>query len=152
MKIAVKEKISTKGGRFRPAILSLRQALGKTQEDMASLVGCSFAAYRKWESGAANPGGQWLIRLLALCPDAETRRAFDLESGTSNLESPRPHDPAPDHADRLRQYSDAVTGLTLIYEAAESGHTAADELLRDLADKLTARGGDWRRMKYFKAR
>jgi hypothetical protein len=52
--------------------------------------------------------------------------------------------------ERLRHFSDAMTGLQLVFDAAEAGHAAADELLRDLADKLTVRGGDWRRMKYMR--
>jgi hypothetical protein len=50
----------------------------------------------------------------------------------------------------LRQYSDAHQGIELLWEVATLGHDGAAEALRDLADKLTARGGDWRRMKYLK--
>lgn len=150
MKVAIQQKIEVGGGKFRSAILSLRRALGETQEGMARRIGCSFAAYRKWESGIASPGGQWLIRLLALCPNDEIRRAFDLESGILNLKSGTQfrQDLTPSQEDRLRQLSDAMQGLNAIYEAAEAGHSAADELLRDLADKLTTRGGDWRTLKY----
>jgi DNA-binding transcriptional regulator YiaG len=79
MKVAVKEKIAGEEENFRLAILSLRESLGLTQEIMARNIGCSFAAYRKWESGAANPSGLWLIKILALCPDEESLRKFGVE-------------------------------------------------------------------------
>jgi hypothetical protein len=52
----------------------------------------------------------------------------------------------------LLLYSDAAEGLNLVWEAAMGGHAGARTVLADLADKLTARGGDWRRMKYVKRR
>jgi hypothetical protein len=52
----------------------------------------------------------------------------------------------------MRLYSDASQGLEFIQDAAMGGHQGAKTLLADLADKLTTRGGDWRRIKYFKAK
>jgi len=52
--------------------------------------------------------------------------------------------------DLLRQYNDAVTGINILYEAAEAGHSGAVDTLRDLADQINRRAGDWRRMKYLK--
>jgi transcriptional regulator with XRE-family HTH domain len=86
MKVTVKGKIKAGKKKFGAAILSLRRALGETQEGMGRQIGCSFAAYRKWESGISSPGGEWLIRLLALCPDDETRGALALQTGISSVD------------------------------------------------------------------
>ena len=90
MKVYVKGKIELTAQKFRPAILSLRETLGETQEGMARRIGCSFAAYSKWEHGKATPNGGWLLKLLALCPDDACRAAFGLESRILNLESTEP--------------------------------------------------------------
>jgi transcriptional regulator with XRE-family HTH domain len=170
MKVAVKQISEGKKGDFRLAILSLRRALGRTQEEMYREIGCSFAAYRKWESGSAAPGGKWLLKMLMQWPQ-EATAAFGLKSEIFNPESaparrlgnratlksdisnlksapaPQP-DLTPEQEDRLRHFSDAMQGLQLIYDAAEAGEGAADELLRALAEQLTTRGGNWQSMKY----
>jgi len=58
------------------AILSLRQKLGTTQEEMARQIGCTLAAYQRWETGKRTPRGDWMLKILVLCPDEETRAAF----------------------------------------------------------------------------
>jgi hypothetical protein len=85
-------------------------------------------------------------------PAKETRPPTGLKSEIFNPKSTPGNQPdmTPEQNERLRHFSDAMTGLQFVYEAAEAGHAAADELLRDLADKLTVRGGDWRRMKYMR--
>jgi transcriptional regulator with XRE-family HTH domain len=192
-------KLKTISRSFAPAIKSLRRLLDETQEGMARRLGLkSVRAYQFWESGRSTPSGgnleklsrlaeeegiqriQWAMTMeeygdgLRTKEDEETRAAFGLESGISNLESPL--DAARRQAlkseisnlqsgpplaagrtgekldqaqeDRLRQLSDAIEGLNQVYEAAQAGHPAADELLRSLAHELTVRGGDWRTMRY----
>jgi predicted transcriptional regulator len=64
------------------AIRTLRHRVAETegepisQEEMARRVGCTLAGYRKWEAGTAIPRGEWMLRILALCPDEETRKNF----------------------------------------------------------------------------
>ena len=76
---------------FADAIRQLRERLGEldgrnvTQEEMARRVGCTLAGYRKWEAATAVPRGDWLIRLLALCPDDETRALFGVQNLTPML-------------------------------------------------------------------
>ncbi len=50
----------------------------------------------------------------------------------------------------VRLFDAAATGLNLVYEAAADGHDGAAQVLADLADKLTVRGGDWQQMKYLR--
>jgi hypothetical protein len=61
------------------AILSLQERLGERPEGMVYRLGCSFSAYKMWLSGERVPGGEWMLRILALCPDEETRAAFFLD-------------------------------------------------------------------------
>ena len=134
------------------ALMTLRTALGETQEGMARKLGCTLGAYSKWERGERTPGGEWLLKILALCPDEATRSAFGMKR--QGLVVRRPSlsgaQPGEDQNDLLRQYSDAVTGINILYEAAQAGRSGAADSLRDLADRINKRAGDWRRMKYLK--
>src|SRR5487761_447659 len=66
------------------AVRGLREALGRSPEVMAEILGCSLPAYQKWEMGSVVPGGEWLIRMLRLCPDEETRNAFRIRAERRN--------------------------------------------------------------------
>jgi hypothetical protein len=52
----------------------------------------------------------------------------------------------------LRYYHDAVMGIEILWEAGDAGHAGAAEALRRLADIITQRAGDWRRLKYIKTK
>jgi hypothetical protein len=165
--VRVKRKIAADVENIQSAILLLEARLGETQEGMARILGCTLGAYSKWHRGETIPGGQWLIKMIQLCPDDETRAAFGLKPERNRLYVPKdlkssnlPILPpggkivrklSQDEKDEiLRQYSDAHRGIELLWEVATLGHEGAAAALRDLADKLTTRGGDWRRMKYLK--
>lgn len=66
------------GVNLASAIRALRETIGLTQEGMARELECTLSGYRKWESGVALPGGGYLIRMLQLCPDAQTLAAFGI--------------------------------------------------------------------------
>jgi len=144
---------------------------------MARRLGCTLGAYGKWIRGERIPQGQWMLKLLALCHDEEAREFFraagagDRVASQGQVSPPAPktrvkfaHDidergtkisghlaPRNEQEEELlRLYSDAATGINLLYEAAAAGSKGARTVLADLADKLTTRGGDWRRMKYLK--
>ena len=120
---------------------------------MARKLGCTLGAYSKWVRGERIPSGDWMLELLQLCPDEETRAEFGLApappptgGGGRKLSTPR----NAKEEEILRLYSDAAEGLNLVWEAAMAGHAGAKTALADLADRLATRGGDWRQMKYFR--
>lgn len=99
------------------------------------------AFLRQWEKNRRHVNEFALQKLRELCIDEGTRKLFGAE-GQGEKEK---NDP-----ELEMLCSAAMDGINLIYEAAAAGHDAAREVLADLADKLTTRGGDWRRMKYLK--
>jgi len=158
-------------------IKSFRGKLGLSRGKFARQLGCSDAAVSQWERDVRRPSEVAIEKMRQLARNQGIPEPFAGKFQISNLDStvaerlsekarpptglksetlkPKPtpgHQPdtAPEPHERLRHFSDAMTGLQLVYEAAEAGHAAADEVLRDLADKLTVRGGDWRRMKYMR--
>lgn len=58
------------------ALKVLQARLGETHEGMARRLGCTFSAYSKWLYGVNIPSGDWMLRILAVCPDEETQRNF----------------------------------------------------------------------------
>jgi hypothetical protein len=58
------------------ALQLLQARLCETQEGMARRLGCTLGAWSKWYRGENTPRGDWMLRILALCPDEETRRNF----------------------------------------------------------------------------
>ena len=71
---------------FVGSFLALRERLGQlegldkklSQEKTAARIGCSHAAYRKWEDGTI-PGGYWMLKILMACPDKQTFDKFFLD-------------------------------------------------------------------------
>lgn len=60
---------------------------------MARRIGCPLSTYVQWETGRATPRGDWLLRILDLSPDAETRAAFGISLGASQSEAKGRSDP-----------------------------------------------------------
>jgi hypothetical protein len=133
------------------AILSLQQKLGQTQEAMARQLGCTLGAYSKWVRGERTPNGRWLLGLLALCPDNESRRAFGLEFGSFDLTSARRGEtsiyndgdlPAPGPSPLTRQQrtqlcEEMQTAIGMICERAP------DQVVADLARRIRRRAGTY---------
>ena len=121
------------------AIRGLRQALGKSPEAMAQLVGCSSAGYEKWEQGTAAPSAQWLLRMLQFCPDEQTRNAFRIRA--ERRSQPRGKAAAGEEsvvASRAACRDRAHGAVEMLYGCAENGDPAAEARLRQFAESLDA--------------
>ncbi len=123
------------------AIRGLREALGRTPEIMAKILGCSLPAYLKWEAGALNPGGEWLIRMLQICPNEETRNSFRIRAerraaarpklGTSLSETHPLSSGERQHYQRM-----AHEAVDAIAECGRAGAEDADRRLRQLTENM----------------
>jgi len=121
------------------AIQGLRGALGKSQQGMAKLLGCSLPAYQKWELGILAPDAQWLLRMLQLCPDEQTRNAFRIRP--ERRSTPRERAAAPirlpmSSAERASYRERAHQAVDTICQCGEAGDQGADLRLALFADSL----------------
>jgi len=70
------------------ALKLLQERLNETQPGMAQRLGCSLRAYTAWLAGDRVPTGEWMLKILSLCPDEETRKNFlDIAKGGSTIRS-----------------------------------------------------------------
>jgi len=120
---------------------------------MARRLGCTLSGYIQWEKGRRIPGGDWLLRLMALCPDEETRSLFESQ-GESVLKQ------APTFPSRVRNVilagsttpqqrrqarAIAREAIDILYEIGQAGFRPADQKLKYFADELTRVAGDFTR-------
>jgi transcriptional regulator with XRE-family HTH domain len=127
--------------RISTAIKALRNKLGQTHGGMARLLGTSLRTYDRWEAGDSIPRGTMLVRILALCPDEETRALFDVGSSASEASGERPASSPLRRwgpGDRLRMgfRNSCLASIQIIYESAVLGSPAADEKLRSYVTEL----------------
>lgn len=121
------------------AIRNLRETLGKSQASMARLLGCSVPAYQKWELGSLTPGAEWLLRMLQLCPNEETRNVFRIRPERRAAQRERPTSPPElplSAAERARYRERAHQAVDTICRCGEAGNQAADLRLTVFADNL----------------
>lgn len=88
------------------AVLSLREKLSITQQELAARIGCSLSAVQFWEAGRSSPRGYRLRRLLELCPDEETRALFTAPAEAPPAEVPPQKAKLPGQAELERRYLD----------------------------------------------
>jgi transcriptional regulator with XRE-family HTH domain len=149
-----KGKLEERSATLPTAIRELRQALGVTQEGMARRLGCTLSGYIQWEKGRRVPGGEWLLKLMALCPDVETRSLFEAAVNTFRSVSPAPAAPP---ATPVRSSSTTPTqrkqartmcrqAIDILFELGEAGYRPADQKLRQFADELNRVAGDFSRV------
>ncbi|MGH9432683.1 MAG: helix-turn-helix domain-containing protein [Terriglobia bacterium] len=118
------------------AVCGLREALGRSQDVMAQMLGCSLPAYQKWETGTLVPSAEWLIKMLQLCPNEETRNAFRIraERRASHRETFELRLAGTLSAEERREYRRmAREAVEVMFECGEEGIAAAGMRLRDFA-------------------
>jgi transcriptional regulator with XRE-family HTH domain len=146
-------KLKTKERALATAIRELRQALGDTQEGMARRLGCTLSGYIQWEKGRRVPGGDWLLKLMALCPDEDTRGLFEQQiesyreqAGPPRRQAARLARVASTTPEQRRQAKAiAREAIEILYELGQAGFRPADQKLRQFADELSRVAGDFSR-------
>ena len=135
------------------AIHQLRSALGETQEGVARRLGCTLSGYIQWEKGRRIPGGDWLLKLMALCPDEDTRSLFEDQIDFYRQEGGRA--PSPSRTPRAsssttpeqRKQARAIAreAIEILFELGQTGYRPADQKLKRFADELNRVAGDFSR-------
>jgi transcriptional regulator with XRE-family HTH domain len=149
-----KGKLQEKQTALSTAIRELRQALGVTQEGMARRLGCTLSGYIQWEKGRRVPGGEWLLKLMALCPDAETRSLFEEQVNAFRGVPPGPsvapaasvRGSSTTPAQRKQARALCREAVDILFELGEAGYRPADQKLRQFADELNRVAGDFSRV------
>jgi DNA-binding XRE family transcriptional regulator len=144
---------------FSVGLKTLRGKLGLTQEGMALRLGASLGTYRKWEAGAFNPSGPWLIKILAACPDAETRLLLGAPPALPALPANHPSQPSsidhrplpngqpsepplPTRSTLMARYRNVcIEDIELLYELARGGSDVARDHLQSIAEVVSRRVG-----------
>lgn len=135
------------------AIRRLRSALEETQEGMARRLGCTLSGYIQWEKGRRIPGGDWLLKLMALCPDDDTRSFFeeqiDYYRQDAGLRPSRSGTPpqASSTTPEQRKQARAIAreAVEILFELGQAGYRPADQKLKRFADELNRVAGDFSR-------
>jgi DNA-binding XRE family transcriptional regulator len=141
---------------FRAGLKTLRGKLGLTQEGMALRLGASLGTYRKWEAGAFNPSGPWLIKILQACPDQEARALLGappalpvsdpsqqstIDNRQSSIVNP-PEPPLPTRSTLMARYRNVcIDGVELLCELARGGSDVARDHLQSIAEVVSRRVG-----------
>lgn len=120
---------------------------------MARRLGCTLSGYIQWEKGRRVPGGDWLLKLMALCPDEDTRGLFEQQiasyreqAGASRAQTPRPVRLSSTTPEQRRQAKAiAREAIEILYELGHAGYRPADQKLRQFADELNRVAGDFSR-------
>jgi len=77
------------------AIHRLRVGLGLTQEQMARRLEVTVSAYWRWETGRRVPSGDWLLKIMRLCPHAESLASFGIDIREKGVYTDTPSKQAP---------------------------------------------------------
>jgi hypothetical protein len=120
---------------------------------MARRLGCTLSGYIQWEKGRRIPGGDWLLKLMALCPDEETRSLFESPGESGRKPAPsfpargRNAAPASSTTPQQRREARALArqALDILYELGQAGFRPADQKLKYFADELSRVAGDFSR-------
>jgi transcriptional regulator with XRE-family HTH domain len=120
------------------AVLSLREKLRVSQQELAARIGCSLSAVQFWEAGRSSPRGYRLRRLLELCPDEDTRVLFTdapVEAAVLS-DGPGPEPPLPGLAEMERRYLDPAFIDSLPPETRDLYRGTVENILQLSAMKI----------------
>jgi len=138
---------------FASLVVDLREKLKLTQKSLADAIGVTVTTVARWEM-KSNDSLQSLpiIRILALFADDSVRQKFALRYENARRGAMPSNNGTLSESEQalLRNHSDAATGINILFEMAQAGNPGAAEALRDLAQNINRKAGDWRRMKYLK--
>lgn len=120
------------------AVLSLRERLRVSQQELAARVGCSLSAVQFWEAGRSSPRGYRLRRLMELCPDAETRALFTDAPVEASLpeETAQPKPSLPGQAEMEKRYLDPAFLDSLPAETRDLYRDTVENILQLSAMKI----------------
>lgn len=146
-------KLKEKQTELSRAIRQLREAVEETQEGMARRLGCTLSGYIQWEKGRRVPGGDWLLKLMALCPDEDSRRLFEeridsyrrrgIPPAVETTPLPRGGSTTPEQRRQARAM--AREAIEILFELGQAGYRAADQKLKQFADEMSRVAGDYSR-------
>ena len=133
------------------AVRQLRLALAETQEGMARRLGCTLSGYIQWEKGRRMPGGDWLLKLMALCPDEKTRNPFEEQiqfyrgQATASRRQPKTVVSSSSTTPEQRRQARALAreAIEILFELGEVGCRPADQKLKQFANELNRVAGDF---------
>jgi transcriptional regulator with XRE-family HTH domain len=125
------------------AVKALRDDLGLSQEKIARLLGVSTVAWQQWERGISEPRANQYVKILLL--DVSPERWAGLGLIAAGHMVCVPSGSLENENANAGHLSDVVTAARALYEAAENGSGVAGEALRDCADSLRKRAGDFSR-------
>jgi len=144
---------------FAAGLKTVRGKLGLTQEGMALRLGASLGTYRKWEAGAFNPSGPWLIKILQACPDEEARALLGAPPALTAPPASHPSPPSsidrrpspngqpselplPTRSTLMARYRNVcIEGIELLCELARGGSDVARGHLQSIAEVVSRRVG-----------
>ncbi len=112
---------------------------------MARRVGCTVSGFIQWEKGRRVPAGNWLLRLMALCPDEETRHLF--EEPIEHYRGEVGAVPTGSTTPQQRREAKAIAreAIDILFELGQAGYRPADQKLKQFADTLNRVAGDFSR-------
>lgn len=146
-----REIVAAQQKKISLGIVRLRKDLGFSQDRMARELGCTVSAYQQWEQGRRLPGGEWLLRLLQMCPDRESLKAFGLqvpEDGKNdarkilNVEAEMGKGPSGMTDPELREWHKNIQDVVrYLGQQKRAGNKVAAEMLRSMAQSVVRAAG-----------
>lgn len=140
-------KIAKQAAKIAAALKKLRETLGRSRDQMARAVGCSYPVYGHWEAGRTVPRHDDLERIAQSVEDRRVRMEFWLDIYSEGIKLGGTLGKTVTQRDALilRYANDAIEGVRQLCLTAAQGSTASEEQLREIADRVVRAAGNTRR-------